>query len=709
MSLRKQLLAFGLLTLVLPWTGYRFVQEMEAALRSGLERALLASAATVAAALDDDESLEAAQPAAAHAAGPAAEAIDSARGATDSVRPALDGASAIYAETLGLEPRIDGLLDDDWSRADPSGSALESAESGTRYWTGVLGRYLYVYLETEDRDVVYQGPPGEPPYGDRVVLALEPHSGSVYWLLLATGAPGVFRAQATEPPLFQSAGAYEDRVLSAWHETAGGFAVEARVPLSLVGAALGIARIDVDSGPSGYAVAVAKTWDLSGPPGPLIRARPDLEAVIAQFGQTGSRFRVLDKRGWMLAASGSVAPASDSAAALRAGPFDGLFEALLRRDDPAYSALEPRPGRISGAPVDAALAGHPGAAWYRDGPGGSAVVAAAAPILRDGAVEGAVLLEQASDPILTVTNRALVRLMTFTLLAASVAAIGLLGFATLLSFRVRRLARAAETALGPKGEIEAALPGRASGDEIGDLARSFGRLLERLREHTSYLKTLAGKLSHELRTPLAVVSTSLDNLEQEVESPAARPYLERLRDGAARLDAILAAMSEATRMEQAVGDTVPEVFDLAAVVDACSKAYADIYTERRFACRIHAAGRADVLGSAELTAQLMDKLVDNAVGFSPPGSLVEIELAENGADVRLSVANRGPRLPEGMRRRLFDSLVSMRSRDDGQPHLGLGLHIVALIAEFHGGRAEADDLPDGSGVVFSVTYPRAGR
>ena len=57
MSLRAQLLAFGLLTLVLPWAGYRFVQEMEAALRSGLELSLLASAGTIAAGLDDQPAL----------------------------------------------------------------------------------------------------------------------------------------------------------------------------------------------------------------------------------------------------------------------------------------------------------------------------------------------------------------------------------------------------------------------------------------------------------------------------------------------------------------------------------------------------------------------------------------------------------------------------------------------------------------------------
>ncbi|TDJ47436.1 MAG: hypothetical protein E2O51_00970 [Gammaproteobacteria bacterium] len=98
----------------------------------------------------------------------------------------------------------------------------------------------------------------------------------------------------------------------------------------------------------------------------------------------------------------------------------------------------------------------------------------------------------------------------------------MLSYATLLSFRVQRLARAADTALSPEGEIRPALPGRNAGDEIGDLARSFTDLLRRLREYTEYLTTLKAKLAHELRTPLAVVTTSLDNLERE---PHERPLV----------------------------------------------------------------------------------------------------------------------------------------------------------------------------------------
>jgi signal transduction histidine kinase len=77
---------------------------------------------------------------------------------------------------------------------------------------------------------------------------------------------------------------------------------------------------------------------------------------------------------------------------------------------------------------------------------------------------------------------------------------------------------------------------------------------------------------------------------------------------------------------------------------------------------------------------------------------------------RISVENEGPLLPAAMHGRLFDSMVSVRPEQrDGEPHLGLGLYIVRLIAEAHGGSAVAENRSDGRGVVVTVTLPRAER
>ena len=112
-----------------------------------------------------------------------------------------------------------------------------------------------------------------------------------------------------------------------------------------------------------------------------------------------------------------------------------------------------------------------------------------------------------------------------------------------------------------------------------------------------------------------------------------------------------------------------------------------------------------MLGAADLLAQMLDKLVENAADFASAGTAIRISLA---GDARLRVENQGPALPEAIRDSLFDSMVSQRTEHSAAtPHLGLGLYIARLIAEFHGGTLHAENLPGGSGVAFEVTLARA--
>lgn len=677
LGLRVQLLAVSVLTLALPWAGVRYVTEMETALRNGLEQSLAASAVTIASAL--------------------------ASGAAPFGDEAHAFATTVYAHPLRAAPRIDGN-GDDWSVGPDY--TREIAAGGT-YVVGIHDRYVYLLLEIDDDRIVYQRVPGEAPYGDRIALALGDHGDSL--LLLQTGAPGTFRAQRTTRGDFLATGEYEDRVIAAWVERAQGYAVEARIPLELVGERLGIAVIDVDPAAEGYGVRLDATWRVGEErPGAFLYRTPQVASAVAPFDQLARRLRVVDPGGWVLYDAGEIAAADAlDARVTEPGLAERLLRALLARDDPEYRELEQPPGYLADLALRAALDGERVARWYRRSDA-SSVVAAAVPVATRDGVRAAVLLEQASDSILTVTDAALLRLMVFTLAASVLAAAALLGYATLLSFRVGRLARAAEHALGPQGQIATAMPGQRAADEIGDLARSFGNLLTRLHGYTEYLRTLKGKLAHELRTPLAVITSSLDNIEREQASGDLGPYLARIRQGSKRLDALIAAMSEATAIERAVADTRPERFELAPVVASCVAAYRDVYRERRLELDARAAHGVAVVGSPDLIAQLLDKLVDNAVSFSEPGSRIEVVLERRGVEVALRVANTGPVLPEGMRTQLFDSLVSVRGAAAGERrHLGLGLYIAALVAKFHGGTIAADNAPDRSGVIITVSLPTA--
>jgi len=91
--------------------------------------------------------------------------------------------------------------------------------------------------------------------------------------------------------------------------------------------------------------------------------------------------------------------------------------------------------------------------------------------------------------------------------------------------------------------------------------------------------------------------------------------------------------------------------------------------------------------------------------FSPAERPVLVSLESGSREVLLSVENEGPPLPEQMSGQLFESLVSVRGGGDGEPHLGLGLYIVRLIAQFHGGDVEAANRPKEDGVVLRVRLP----
>jgi signal transduction histidine kinase len=297
-----------------------------------------------------------------------------------------------------------------------------------------------------------------------------------------------------------------------------------------------------------------------------------------------------------------------------------------------------------------------------------------------------------------------VTLAMFALVAAV-----LLWFAARISSRIRRLAGEAEAAIDARGRIARLTTASDATDEIGDLSRSFTTVLERLARYNAYLEALAGRLSHELRTPVAVVRSSLENLHAARTAEETRTYVARAEEGLARLTTILARMTEASQLEQGLSTAARERFDAAAVVRGCVEGYRLAYggapgalAPRSFELTLPAEA-VPVLGAADLLAQMLDKLVENAVDFAASGTAIRISLAGDG---RLRVENQGPPLPDAIRESLFESMVSLRGeRAGGTPHLGLGLYIARLIAEFHGGTLRAENLP--GGVAFEARLARA--
>src|SRR6185295_18272238 len=162
--------------------------------------------------------------------------------------------------------------------------------------------------------------------------------------------------------------------------------------------------------------------------------------------------------------------------------------------------------------------------------------------------------------------------------------------------------------------------------------------LGRLARYNAYLEALAGRLSHELRTPVAVVRSSLENLHAARTAEETRTYLARAEEGLARLGTILGRMTEASRLEQSLQAATRERFEAVAVVGGCVEGYRMAYAPRRFELALPDAS-VMVAGAPDLLAQMLDKLVENAVDFAAAGTAIRVSL---DAKARLRVENDGP-------------------------------------------------------------------
>jgi dedicated sortase system histidine kinase len=444
---------------------------------------------------------------------------------------------------------------------------------------------------------------------------------------------------------------------------------------------------------------------------------PEIEQIIQGLSRTTARIWVVDRELNVLARAGSLkgTPATDPSDAALPRVWRWLDRELLH---PLYALVLKQPtddfseelaGRVMlpAREVDGALAGILSVDRRMTPDGKAVIVSAAHPIWVGDQVRGAVIVEETTNAVLAERNRAFERLFSIVLAALLVGSVALTLYASRLSSRIRQLRDEAEAAIDAQGRARGSVAASNAGDEIGDLSRSFASALSRLAQHASYQQNMASRLSHELRTPIAVVKSSLDNLVLTPLPEDGRVYIDRARQGLTRLTHILTRMTEATRLEQSLNDAERQRFDLARVVAGSVEGYRLAYKERLIELELPP-GTIFVDGAPELIVQMLDKLVANAVEFSKPGTPIVVSVARVGLGVRLAVDDEGPPLPEAMRARLFDSMVSVRNERGGdQPHLGLGLYIVRLIAEFHRGSATAENRPDGRGVIVAVTLPAA--
>ncbi len=415
-----------------------------------------------------------------------------------------------------------------------------------------------------------------------------------------------------------------------------------------------------------------------------------LASVLAESAkETRTRIRVLGPEGQLVADSHAKGPPE--------GPEQPAPSWMPRpRSTASGPVTPPEPVEVSDrSEVRRALAGHYGATtrfWEnRD----RLYLFSALPIVRDGQVAGVVYVTRSTNPVRAAMYR--LRTSLFMVLFAAVVLTAVLSMflASTISRPLTHLTRVADRIA--RGDRSQPLK-LARRDEIGQLARAFDTMTQKLDERARYIGQLAANISHEFKSPLTSIRGAAELLEDgAADDPRARKrFLGNIVTDADRLDRLVTRLLELARFE---ADPVPrEVIDYEALVREAAEHAPEMAP---VVVRYHAK-RTQLLGKRAHLASALGNLIDNAQQHAEPDTDVEVRVAEGPEGmIRTSVTNCGPVISEANLSRIWDRFFTTRADRGGT---GLGLPIVATIIEAHGGSVSVVST-ERDGTVFSFDLP----
>ena len=239
-------------------------------------------------------------------------------------------------------------------------------------------------------------------------------------------------------------------------------------------------------------------------------------------------------------------------------------------------------------------------------------------------------------------------------------------------------------------------------DDVSELAAAINAMFDRLQDSSKSQVRLLNDVGHELKTPITIIRTHLELLDagnaSEVETTRSLAIEELDRMNTLVSEISLLAASKAPHFVE------PAEVDIDSLTAAVAAKASALDPTRSW--RVESATGLAVIDARHITEAWL-QLADNAVKYSTPGGPIVIvsEASENGtgAWLNLSVRDSGPGIPPEDRERIFERFSRLESSRATEGS-GLGLSIVAAIAEAHGGTVLLSG-PPGEGSTFTIRVP----
>jgi len=244
--------------------------------------------------------------------------------------------------------------------------------------------------------------------------------------------------------------------------------------------------------------------------------------------------------------------------------------------------------------------------------------------------------------------------------------------------------------------------------EDGDRIVGFARDISKQREVERMKDEFVSTVSHELRTPLTSIAGSLGLIMGGAAGPLPEKAGRLIGIAQSNCQRLVRLINDVLDMEKLDSGKLPFHFAEVELGEVARRAvdgvrgYAD---QLGVELALEEQALPWVRGDVDRLVQVATNLISNAAKYTPRGQTVRITVTRDGAGARLSVADRGPGVPEAFRERIFSRFAQADASDArGKSGTGLGLYIAREIAQRHGGRLWFES-PETGGAVFHLDVP----
>lgn len=371
-----------------------------------------------------------------------------------------------------------------------------------------------------------------------------------------------------------------------------------------------------------------------------------------------------------------------------------------------YETTSAMPGE-----VDTAIKGQVGRQVRATGDG-ALMLSVAVPVQRYKQVLGALMLSVEGDEIDKAIRE--VRLEILGVFGVVFGITVLLSFylAGTITRPVQRLAAAVERVRASRDRSHEIPDMSQRRDEIGDLSKAIGEMTEELRRRVDAIERFAADVAHEIKNPLTSLRSAVETAARLDDPERQKRLMAVILDDVGRLDRLISDISDASRIDAEMSREIDGEIEVSALIATLADVYSAIDQDDaegpkrpRVRGEIESDEPLMVRGNEGRLVQVLRNLIENAITFSPPGGEILLRARRQDGQVRISVEDQGPGIPDNKIETIFERFYTERPESEKfGTHSGLGLSISKQIIEGHGGLIHAENRRDALGATIGARF-----